>query len=138
MPLLCKVILSFAAGFFCGAVLIPGIHWLVYADTDPFPHGWPLLLEISAFVLATMVALRAHYPIVSALGLYAGLVALMLASGESEYPIASMIALAVHGLIPAALGVGLALWIRYLLGSRISQARATDKPTHERGEVGRL
>jgi hypothetical protein len=95
-------------------VCIPGIHWIVYGDIDPFAH-WPRLLEFSAFVLTMIVTWQVRSPLASVLGLYAGLIVLMLASGGSEYPVASMIALAAHQFIPAALAFGLALWIRYLL-----------------------
>ncbi len=116
------LLLSLAVGFVCGAVGVYGVNWLVHGVLDPFPQGWPLVLNLSAFGLAAVAALRVPSPLALALGLYAGLVAVMLASGEAEYPIASMIALALHGLVPAALGALPGAGIRYAAGGRVSEA----------------
>ena len=107
-----NAILACLVGFVCGAVCVPVINRLVYGDLDPFIHGWPLLLEVSAFLLPGIITLTTGHAITAALGLYGGLIVTMLTLGNPEYPVASIVALAVHGFIPALLGGALGAWIR--------------------------
>lgn len=100
---------SFTVGACCGVVCVFALHWIVFRDFDPFAHGWPLLLEISALVLSAIIAFFLRCPGIAPLGLYSGLVTAMFAHGGSEYPLISTVALGVHGLVPAALGLCLGL-----------------------------
>ncbi len=106
---------SFVAALIAGGIGIPLGHSLIYGQTDPFTHGWPIGLQISALLSALAITMLLHCPIPSALGLYGGLVGFMLASGAAEYPVASAIGLAVHGLLPAVIGSAIAWSVVCLL-----------------------
>jgi peptidoglycan/LPS O-acetylase OafA/YrhL len=111
-PWFYEATVSFAIGVACGGVCIPFLSYLIDGDPDPIGHGWPLCLQVSSLLTTFLVALRFHRTITLALGVYAGLVALMLGSGASEYPLASAIGLAIHGLLPALLGFAMATLLR--------------------------
>ena len=102
------------------------MHYLFYGDVDPFGQGWPLILQASALVSAFIITLLLHCPITSALGVYVGLVGLMLVSGASEYPMSSSVGFAVHGYLPAAFGAALAIGVRYGTCWKIPPASASN------------
>lgn len=115
-----KAFLWFLGGLLGGPVCVLGIHGVVFGNWDPLVHSWPRLLEFTSFVLAGLVALRTVYAIASVFGLYAGLVAFMLLTGEAEYPIASMIGLAIRGFAPAVAGIIVGTTVRFLARRRLS------------------
>ena len=102
---------SFSIGAVAGGACIPAIHYLVYADTDPLRHGWPLCLHILAFLISMIMTLLFRSAITSAVGVYAGLIVFMLSFAGAEYPASSAIALAVHGLLPATIGSTIAFCV---------------------------
>jgi hypothetical protein len=77
---------------------------LVYGSADPFQDGWPLFLQATAGLVAFVVSWRWSQGVVSAIGLYVGLIAYMLIEGKPEYPVSSLIALTIHGFVPALVG----------------------------------
>jgi hypothetical protein len=124
---------AFAIGLVSGGICIPLVQFLVFGNADPFTHGWPLWLEASAFLITLIFTLRGHCPTVLTLGLYAGLVGVMLVAGESEYTVASAIALAVHGFVPAACGSALGWLVLSGMRSQIAQASAASKAVNRNG-----
>lgn len=103
-----KAVITFAAGFLLGSIVLPGLHYAFHGDIDPFSHGWPFLLQIGAFVSALVAATFFRQPIAAAVGIFAGLAAIMLISGASPYPVASLLAIAIHAFIPAMMGAAAA------------------------------
>jgi len=102
-------VVTFAFGLVSGGILIPIAHGAIYQQLDPFEHGWPLCLQVSAFLSSLIIAVSLRFTATVALGVYVGLVGWMLASGQAEYPVSSVIALLIHGFIPGALGSAIAL-----------------------------
>ncbi len=109
---------SFSIGAVCGAVFIPVVHFLIYGDVDPIGHGWPMCLQVTSLLSTFIFGLVLHCNTISALGVYAGLVGLVLVAGPSEYPMSSAIGLAIHGFLPAAFGAALASSILYATRSQ--------------------
>jgi hypothetical protein len=97
-------VLSFLFGLFSGGVLIPIVHVVLCKQSDPFEHGWPLCLQVSALLLSLIIALSLRCTATVALGVFVGLVGWMLVSARAEYPVSSAIGLLIHGFIPGALG----------------------------------
>lgn len=130
-------VVTFAFGLVSGGVLIPIVHEAIYKQTDPFEHGWPLCLQVSAFVSSLIIAISLRCTWTVALGVYVGIVGWMLASGQAEYPMSSAIGLLIHGFIPGALGSAIAfvvLWTR----ARISRPPAANKAINPSGGSGRF
>jgi hypothetical protein len=99
--------LAAPAAFALAAAAGLGVLWAgarFRGDPDPFNDGWPFFLQAGAFAGALAVTLLVRRPIAAALGLYCGLVAHILVTGASEYPMSTCLALAVHALIPAIAG----------------------------------
>ncbi len=94
---------TFAASVVLGAGILLS-QKLVYGSADPFQNGWPLFLQATAGLAAFVVSWRWSQGVISAIGLYVGLIAYMLIEGNPEYPAASLIALAIHGFVPALVG----------------------------------
>jgi hypothetical protein len=94
---------TFALGMVVGLGLL-GLRFLFRGDPDPLTDGWPLHLQAGALAGALAVTLLFRRPVAAALGLFCGLVAHVLGTGASEYPMSSCIALAVHALVPASAG----------------------------------
>lgn len=106
---------SWGAPFAVGVAAGVGILILkgfVTGDSDPFQPGWPWFLQSTAFVTAFAISWKWPLGVTSAVGLYAGLAADMLALRASEYPASSLIALAIHGFVPALVGSVIALVMR--------------------------
>lgn len=100
----CRDIGAFFIGVVCGSAVIPAVHWQLFSTVDPFHDGSPLCLHLCAFLLSFVVALSMRSAITGPIGLYAGLIGLVLVTGASEYPMASAIGLLIHGFFPAVMG----------------------------------
>ena len=119
---LLRAVTAFAFGA-AGALCILGLRFVLHGSADPFDGGWPLYLQAASFATALAITLQVGHGGATALGVYGGLLAWMLAAGAAEYPVASAIALAVHGLIPAVVGAALAsLWGLWRSGPRRATA----------------
>lgn len=103
-PLL-AILISSAAGF-----LLLGVRWLVDGNADPFHVSWPVYLEVGSFLLSLGIAWASRRPLVSSLGIYAGLLVYLFGFGGAEYPVSACIAMTLHGFLPASLAAVVA-WL---------------------------
>jgi len=129
-------VLTFAFGLVSGGVLIPAVHSAIFMQADPFAHGWPLCLQVSAFLSSLIIAVSLRCSATVAIGVYIGLVGWMLASGQAEYPASSEVGLLIHGFIPAALGAAIAfavVWNRV----RVPRPPAANKAGNPSGGSGK-
>lgn len=115
--------MSLAFAMTSGGLGVPGVHYLVYGETDPFSHGWPLLLEASSLLSAFVIALWLRCFSTAALGIYVGLLGFMYGSGSADYPMSSAVGLAVHGFLPAAFASALAFGFVCWNGSKVAHEK---------------
>jgi hypothetical protein len=106
---LLKTLASLVIGIGSGT-LIPGMHFLIRGHSDPINSDLPYYLPITSFVSTAVIVYQLRCPVMTASGVFGGLVLALFASGGSEYPYSSLIALAVHGFVPALAG-GLVVYV---------------------------
>lgn len=117
VPWIYRAMAAFVCGILAGALGIPSLHFVIYGAMDPFLHRWPICLQGTAFVVAFLISLAFRGTLASAVGIYTGLVGVMLAS-EPEYPAPAAIGLAIHGFGPAVMGAVLSLAVLRLIPSK--------------------